>query len=158
MCGIAGIVDYQQPVAPDLLGRMLDLIVHRGPDDQGRYERGACHMGMRRLSIIDLGGGHQPIANEDETIWVVFNGEIYNYVELRAELEARGHRFRTRTDTEVLVHAYEEYGDDFPARLNGMFGFAIWDRAPTAPDAGSRPSGDQAALLVLCCRALVVRV
>jgi asparagine synthase (glutamine-hydrolysing) len=127
MCGIAGIVDYQQPVAPDLLGRMLDLIVHRGPDDQGRFERGACHMGMRRLSIIDLGGGHQPIANEDETIWVVFNGEIYNYVELRAELEARGHRFRTRTDTEVLVHAYEEYGDDFPARLNGMFGFAIWD-------------------------------
>jgi len=84
-------------------------------------------MGMRRLSIIDLGGGHQPIANEDETIWVVFNGEIYNYLELRTELQARGHIFRTRTDTEVLVHAYEEYGDEFPAKLNGMFGFAIWD-------------------------------
>ena len=129
MCGIAGIVDYARPVSADLLGGMLDLIIHRGPDDQGRYERGPCHMGMRRLSIIDLGGGHQPIANENGTVWVVFNGEIYNYVELRAELQAKGHVFRTQTDTEVLVHAYEEYGDDFPVKLNGMFGFAIWDQA-----------------------------
>jgi asparagine synthase (glutamine-hydrolysing) len=128
MCGIAGIIDHQRSAPPDMLGRMLDLIIHRGPDDQGRYDCGACSMGMRRLSIIDLGGGHQPIANEDETIWVVFNGEIYNYLELRAELLAKGHIFRTKTDTEVLVHAYEEYGDDFPTRLNGMFGFAIWDQ------------------------------
>ena len=127
MCGISGILDYTRPIEPDRLGTMLDLIIHRGPDDQGRYERGPCSMGMRRLSIIDLGGGHQPISNEDGTVWVVFNGEIYNYVELRAELQARGHVFRTHTDTEVLVHAYEEYGDEFPARLNGMFGFAIWD-------------------------------
>lgn len=127
MCGIAGIIDHARPAPVDLLGRMLDLIVHRGPDDQGSLVQGPCAMGMRRLSIIDLAGGHQPIANEDRTVWVVFNGEIYNYVELRAELEACGHVFQTHTDTEVLVHAYEEYGDDFPARLNGMFGFAIWD-------------------------------
>jgi asparagine synthase (glutamine-hydrolysing) len=120
-------VDYGSPVSPGKLGAMLDLIVHRGPDDEGRYEKGPYAMGMRRLSIIDLGGGHQPISNEDGTVWVVFNGEIYNYVELRAELQQQGHVFRTSTDTEVLVHLYEEMGDDFPKRLNGMFGFAVWD-------------------------------
>jgi len=127
MCGIAGIVDFGKPIAPGLLGGMLDLIVHRGPDDEGRYEKGPYAMGMRRLSIIDLGGGHQPIANEDQSAWVVFNGEIYNYVELRTELESHGHVFRTNTDTECLVHLYEEFGDDFPKKLNGMFGFAVWD-------------------------------
>lgn len=127
MCGIAGIVDFRRPIEPGLLGAMLDLMVHRGPDDAGRYDRGPFSIGMRRLSIIDVGGGHQPIANEDETVWVALNGEIYNFVELRADLEARGHRFRTKTDTEVLVHLYEEHGDRFPEKLNGMFGVAVWD-------------------------------
>ncbi|HMP74745.1 MAG TPA: asparagine synthase (glutamine-hydrolyzing) [Kiritimatiellia bacterium] len=127
MCGIAGIVDFGKPIEPGLLGSMLDLIIHRGPDDEGRYVNGPYAMGMRRLSIIDLGGGHQPISNEDESVWVVFNGEIYNYVELRGELESRGHVFRTNTDTECLVHLYEQYGDAFPEKLNGMFGFAVWD-------------------------------
>ncbi len=107
---------------------MLGLIRHRGPDDEGRYIDGPCAMGMRRLSIIDLEGGKQPIANEDESIWVVFNGEIYNYVELCKDLEGRGHQFRTASDTEVLVHLYEEYGAEFPQHLNGMFGIALWDK------------------------------
>lgn len=127
MCGIAGIIDFNNPISPEALGSMLKLIVHRGPDDEGRYDQGPCTMGMRRLSIIDLDGGHQPICNEDGSLWVVFNGEIYNYVELRSELRDRGHVFKTQTDTEVLVHLYEEYGDDFPKKLNGMYGFALWD-------------------------------
>jgi asparagine synthase (glutamine-hydrolysing) len=129
MCGIHGYLALNGAPAPDrgLLDRMGDLTVHRGPDEAGTYAADPVLLGMRRLSIIDLAGGHQPIANEDETIQVVCNGEIYNFRELRAELEERGHRFRTRSDTEVLVHLYEEHGDDFVNRLNGMFGFALWD-------------------------------
>ena len=127
MCGIAGIVDWSG--APtDRLSPMLDAIVHRGPDDEGKFEDGPLCMGMRRLSIIDLSSGHQPIYNEDESIVVVFNGEIFNYVELREELEKRGHVFRTHSDTEVLVHLYEDEGTGMLRRLNGMFGFSIWDR------------------------------
>ena len=124
MCGIAG---YTGREIPGLLPRMLDRIRHRGPDDEGAYQDEAIHLGMTRLSIIDLGGGHQPLSNEDGTIWVVFNGEIFNYLELREELERRGHQFRTSSDTETLVHAYEEYGVDFPQKLNGMFAIALWD-------------------------------
>jgi len=106
---------------------MCDVITHRGPDDEGYYTDTEVGLGMRRLSIIDLAGGHQPIHNEDKSIWVVFNGEIYNFLELRAELEKRGHRFYTKTDTEVMVHAYEEYGEGFVSQLTGMFAFGLWD-------------------------------
>ena len=106
---------------------MADSIRHRGPDDEGLYDGGQAVLGHRRLSIIDLAGGHQPMANEDGTVWIVFNGEIYNFQELRGELVARGHRFRTHSDTEVIVHLYEEYGADCVTRLRGMFAFAIWD-------------------------------
>ena len=98
-----------------------------GPDDEGIYVSSSAALGVRRLSVIDLSGGHQPIANEDGTIWIVCNGEIYNHRELRSVLESRGHRFRTRSDTEAIVHAYEEYGTDCPRYLAGMFAFAIWD-------------------------------
>jgi asparagine synthase (glutamine-hydrolysing) len=106
---------------------MCDRIRHRGPDDEGFHVDGGCALGMRRLSIIDLNTGHQPIANEDRSVWVVFNGEIYNYPELREALEGRGHRFETQSDTETLVHLYEEYGRDGIGRLRGMFAFALWD-------------------------------
>jgi asparagine synthase (glutamine-hydrolysing) len=124
MCGIAG---YSGEVIPELMPRMLDRIRHRGPDDDGEYHDGRVHLGMVRLSIIDLGGGHQPIANEDGTVWAIFNGEIFNYIELRAELEAKGHRFKTNSDTETIVHGYEEYGTAFAHKLNGMFTIALWD-------------------------------
>jgi asparagine synthase (glutamine-hydrolysing) len=128
MCGIHGIVNLDgSPVDARELRAMSAVTRHRGPDDVGLHEDGACVIGMNRLSIIDLAGGHQPIANEDHTAWVVCNGEIYNFRELTAELRARGHRFRTQSDSEILVHAYEEWGDDFLQRLNGMFGFALWD-------------------------------
>lgn len=107
---------------------MLDTIVHRGPDDEGSIVLDGVALGMRRLSIIDLEGGHQPIHNEDESAWIVFNGEIYNYRELRRELRSLGHETYTESDTEVALHAWEEWGDDFVLRLNGMFGLAIWDR------------------------------
>jgi len=106
---------------------MLDRIRHRGPDDAGEYKDDRVNLGMVRLSIIDLSGGHQPISNEDGTIHVIFNGEIYNYIELRAELEQQGHQFRTGSDTETIVHAYEEYGAAFAHKLNGMFTIALWD-------------------------------
>lgn len=128
MCGIAGIVDYRSaPPDGQQLQRMLDAIRHRGPDDEGTWAEGPAAIGMRRLSIIDLVSGHQPIHNEDKTIWVVFNGEIYNYATLRSQLEERGHRFYTQSDTETLVHLYEEYGEKCVDHLNGMFGFALWD-------------------------------
>lgn len=127
MCGIAGVVDQRRRPDSRGLDAMLKTMRHRGPDDEGTFVEGPVAMGMRRLSIIDLGGGHQPIANEDRSVWVVFNGEIYNFVELRAELVQRGHVFATQSDTEVLVHLYEEHGDSFATRLNGMFAFAIWD-------------------------------
>ena len=112
MCGIAGILKFETgaEVDPDSLRRMCNTIVHRGPDDEGTYVRGSVGLGMRRLSIIDLVTGHQPISNEDGTIWIVFNGEIYNHAALRERLIALGHRFRTHCDTEVIVHLYEEYG------------------------------------------------
>ena len=106
---------------------MCDVMRHRGPDDDGFYVEPGVALGMRRLSIIDLAGGHQPIHNEDGTVWVVFNGEIYNYRELRDALEAAGHRFYTSSDTETIVHGYEEWGEDVFSHLRGMFGIAIWD-------------------------------
>ena len=129
MCGIAGIVAWRGSTPTrDELVRMCDAIVHRGPDDAGYLIEGPVALGMRRLSIIDLVGGHQPIFNEDGTVAVVFNGEIYNYRELRAELESKGHRFSTASDTEVIVHLWEQEGIDFPRRLNGMFAIALFDR------------------------------
>jgi asparagine synthase (glutamine-hydrolysing) len=129
MCGICGIHEHARraPADADALGPMLASIHHRGPDDEGRLHDGELAMGMRRLSIIDLGGGHQPMANEDGSIVVVFNGEIYNYRELTAGLRNRGHRIATASDTEVIVHLYEELGDDCVHELRGMFGFALWD-------------------------------
>ena len=129
MCGICGVVlrDRNAVVSPEVIERMSDSIVHRGPDDSGQYLNGRVGFGFRRLSIIDLAGGHQPMANEDETIWIVFNGEIYNHAEHRQLLMSRGHRFRTRADTEAIVHLYEEHGRTCPQALRGMFGFAIWD-------------------------------
>jgi asparagine synthase (glutamine-hydrolysing) len=127
MCGIVGRVG-PAPVGELEIRRMCDAIRHRGPDDWGVFTEGSTGLGVRRLSIIDIAGGHQPLTNEDGSVVVVMNGEIYNYPELRPELEAAGHRFRTRTDTEVLVHLYEQHGEDMVRRLRGMFCFAIWDR------------------------------
>ncbi len=138
MCGIAGFADStlsgrsgQTPQRLDaefnLVHRMCEVIRHRGPDDEGIHVEPGLGLGMRRLSIIDLAGGRQPIHNEAQTIWVVFNGEIYNYRELRGDLESLGHRFYTSSDTETIVHAYEEWGEGAFARLRGMFGIALWD-------------------------------
>ena len=129
MCGIAGQLNYlrQEPVDQEAIRRMADSIVHRGPDDEGYFFSGSLGLGFRRLSIIDLSGGHQPMSDADETVWVVFNGEIYNFKELRADLERRGHQFRTSSDTEVIVHGYKQWGTAVLERLNGMFGLAIWD-------------------------------
>lgn len=129
MCGICGKLSFRRGLKADtaLMRRMLDTIRHRGPDDGGIYASGQIALGHRRLSIIDLNSGHQPLANEDDNIWIVFNGEIYNYLELRAELILKGHVFKTSTDTEVIVHLYEEFGLDCLSRLRGMFAFAIWD-------------------------------
>src|SRR5207248_2234435 len=129
MCGICGQFNFvsDEPVEPETVGRMTDSIAHRGPDDEGYFFSGSLGLGFRRLSIIDLAGGHQPMSDVDETVWVIFNGEIYNFKELRAELEQRGHRFRTRCDTEVIVHGYKEWGTEVFNHLNGMFGLAIWD-------------------------------
>ena len=129
MCGICGIISRRvtEDEARQVVPGMVGMLHHRGPDEQGfRFFPGAA-LGHSRLSIIDLDTGQQPLANEDETIWVVFNGEIFNYIELREELEGKGHTFRTASDTEVLVHLYEEMGDDFLGRLNGQFAIALWD-------------------------------
>jgi asparagine synthase (glutamine-hydrolysing) len=130
VCGIAGVLlsSPDLPVDAGLLRGMGDAIAHRGPDAEGFWSEPGVGLVHRRLSIIDLAGGDQPIANEDGSLQVVFNGEIYNFQELRAGLEARGHRFRTRSDTEVLVHLYEEHGEHLVERLRGMFAFALWDR------------------------------
>ena len=129
MCGIAGILRFDGgPVEREWLEKMNRTMIDRGPDDSGVYLDHNFGMGIRRLSIIDIETGHQPIANEDRTIFVIMNGEIYNYLELRRKLERKGHVFRTRADTEVLVHMYEEYGTDCLAHLVGMFAFAIWDK------------------------------
>jgi asparagine synthase (glutamine-hydrolysing) len=125
MCGIFGFAGFERP---GLLRRMADVLQHRGPDGEGFFVHGRFSMGMRRLSIIDLEGGGQPIYNEDQSLAVCFNGEIYNYVELKRELEEKGHRFRTHSDTEVIVHAYEQWGEDCLERFNGMFAFALYDK------------------------------
>jgi asparagine synthase (glutamine-hydrolysing) len=129
MCGICGIffLDPQASVDRAVLDRMNRTLVHRGPDDEGYHVDGPIGLAMRRLSIIDLDRGRQPITNEDGSLWIVFNGEIYNYPELMDDLISRGHRFKTRSDTEVILHLYEEMGDQCVTRLNGMFSFAIWD-------------------------------
>jgi asparagine synthase (glutamine-hydrolysing) len=132
MCGIAGFVDLEPLQSTASVDRarvkaMCDAMRHRGPDDEGFHVEHGAALGMRRLSIIDLSTGHQPIHNEQKTVWVVFNGEIYNYRQLRQTLEAAGHRFYTASDTETIVHGYEEWGDRVFARLRGMFGIAIWD-------------------------------
>src|SRR5438309_893231 len=135
MCGIAGAVSFSgRRVEQVTLDQMCDAIHHRGPDDRGtliltsgRDERVSVGLGNLRLAIIDLAGGHQPIANEDETVWTVLNGELYNYQTLKRELEARGHRFRTSSDTEVIVHLYEDKGERFVEDLEGMFAIAVWD-------------------------------
>src|SRR5262249_8442074 len=107
--------------------QMCQTIVHRGPDDEGVYVKNGAGLGARRLSIIDVSGGHQPVFNEDHSVWVVFNGEIYNFPQLRRELRGRGHRFSTLTDTEVIVHLYEEFGADCVHKLRGMYAFAVFD-------------------------------
>ena len=129
MCGICGKLNFdsQTDVSAQLVRSMANAIAHRGPDDEGFYVSGSVGLGFRRLSIIDLTTGHQPISNEDGTVWLVFNGEIYNYEELRTFLLAKGHVFKTKTDTEVIVHLYEEYGEECVNKLRGMFAFAIWN-------------------------------
>ena len=127
MCGICGFVGDRGVITDETLERMNKTLMRRGPDEGGTYRDDLVGLAMRRLSIIDLDGGHQPISNEDGTVWVVYNGEIYNYRELRTVLQQRGHRFRTNTDTEVIVHLYEEYGDGFVNQLRGMFAFCLWD-------------------------------
>ncbi len=130
MCGICGIffVNRDWRVEGDALARMNRSIVHRGPDDEGLFIEENVGLAMRRLSIIDVKSGHQPLSNENSDVWIVFNGEIYNHAELKADLESQGHRYRTHCDTETIVHLYEEYGRDCVKRLRGMFAFAIWDR------------------------------
>lgn len=130
MCGICGIIQSErtQRVRRETLVAMNEQITHRGPDDDGFFVEENVGLAMRRLSIIDIQTGHQPISNEDQTLWIVFNGEIYNHQQLRRDLESRGHRYRTKSDTETIVHLYEQYGDDCVKHLRGMFAFAIWDR------------------------------
>ena len=129
MCGITGIFHYNnnQKIDPAVLRKMTDILIHRGPDDDGYYIEGKIGLGQRRLSIIDIAGGKQPIHNEDKTLWVIYNGEIFNYIELRNELEVHGHKFYTQSDTEVIVHAYEQWGKDFVNHFNGQFAIALWD-------------------------------
>src|SRR5215470_18087015 len=130
MCGISGIFALEGNLFPDArssLVAMNDALAHRGPDGEGFYEDGRAVLGHRRLAIIDRAGGHQPMANEDESCWIVFNGEVYNHRALRPLLESKGHRFRTRSDTETILHAYEEFGTACVEHLEGMFAFAIYD-------------------------------
>src|SRR5215217_6328682 len=129
MCGIAGIVAADRLHSDDSARALLmrDVLTHRGPDGAGLHTDGIAVLAHRRLSIVDLAGGHQPLANEDDTIWVTFNGEIYNHASIRTELERAGHRYKTRSDTETIVHAYEEWGEQCVHRFRGMFAFAIWD-------------------------------
>src|ERR1700730_3325378 len=129
MCGICGIAEFERHdvISRDIVGRMNDTLRHRGPDDAGVYVAPGIGLGHRRLSIIDVAGGHQPISNEDGTIWVLLNGEIYNYPELSQKLLAHGHQFKTSSDTEAIVHLYEDSGENCFAQLRGMFSIAIWD-------------------------------
>src|SRR5580692_3761607 len=129
MCGICGQIKIasDEPVDQETIRRMSQTMVHRGPDDQGFFFDRSLGFGFRRLSIIDLSGGHQPMSDAEESVWLVFNGEIYNYKELRVELEGHGHKFRTNSDTEVIIHGYKQWDTGVFSRLNGMFGVAIWD-------------------------------
>ena len=129
MCGICGQINIarDEPADPELIRRMTRTMQHRGPDDEGYFVAGPVALGFRRLSIIDLAGGHQPMSDAEKSVWVVFNGEIYNFKELRAELEGRGHKFRTRSDTEVIIHGYKQWGREVFQHLNGMFGIGLWD-------------------------------
>jgi asparagine synthase (glutamine-hydrolysing) len=130
MCGIAGIVrlDARETVEEARLKRMRDILRHRGPDGEGLWIEGPVGLAHRRLSIVDVPGGHQPMANENDSIWITYNGEVYNHSALRPGLEASGHRYRNRSDTETVLHLYEEEGDRCVERLQGMFAFALWDR------------------------------
>src|SRR6516225_10399675 len=129
MCGICGQFNFrdQAPVRRSDIETMTQSMVHRGPDDEGYFIAGPIGFGFRRLSIIDLSGGHQPMSDQEETVWVIFNGEIYNFPELKRELQSHGHVFRTNSDTEVIIHGYKQWGAEVLNRLNGMFGLAIWD-------------------------------
>src|ERR1043165_5269312 len=129
MCGIAGMVagPGSATPSPETLRTMLGMIRYRGPDGHGIYVDDRAALGQARLSIIDLSGGSQPMCNEDGTLWIVFNGEIFNYIELRDELERLGHRFATRSDTETIIHGFEQWGDEVWARFNGQFAVALWD-------------------------------
>src|SRR3984957_7570461 len=128
MCGITGVMQFGGgKVEPESIRQMCAAMVHRGPDDEGVYTAGPVGIGMRRLSIVDLATGHQPLSNEDGTVWIVFNGEIYNHAVLREKLQSLGHLYRTHSDTETIVHLYEEYGPACVQHLRGMFAFAIWD-------------------------------
>jgi asparagine synthase (glutamine-hydrolysing) len=135
MCGVTGVIQVgaaaasarRQVCSEQTIQRMTDVMTHRGPDDRGVVQRPGIAIGARRLSIIDLSGGHQPMSNETGTVWAAQNGELYNHNDLRTDLQKRGHAFRTRCDTEVLPHLYEQYGDEFPTHLRGMFGAVVWD-------------------------------
>jgi len=130
MCGIVGILKFNlhETMNDVRVKRMRDVLWHRGPDDQGLMVVGNVGLGHRRLSIIDLAGGHQPMANSDRTVWITYNGEVYNFRELRTDLELRGYTFTTKSDTEVVLRAYEAFGEACVERLQGMFAFAIWDQ------------------------------
>ena len=141
MCGICGIYNHNhEPIEDNLLHRMTSIMNHRGPDGEGMYRAPGIGLGHRRLSIIDIAGGAQPITNEDGTLHLIFNGEIYNFIELREELEEKGHQFKTRSDTEVIIHAYEEWGEGSVNRFNGIFAFALWDGKQKCLFSGPRPS------------------
>src|ERR1700678_3222445 len=129
MCGIAGFVSVE-PVSDrePILRRMTGAIAHRGPDDSGFFFDHHAALGHRRLSIVDIAGGHQPMPNEDRSLWLTYNGEIFNHASLRPELEAAGHRYTTRSDTEMILHAYEQYGAGCVSRFRGMFAFVLWDQ------------------------------
>ena len=129
MCGICGIVNFNRndTINPEILVEMRDVMIHRGPDDEGLYINQNVGFGFRRLSIVDISSGHQPMCNEDGDIWIVFNGEIYNHSIIRKELLSKGHIYKTKSDTETIIHLYEEEGIDGFKKMNGMFGIAIWD-------------------------------
>src|ERR1700747_1003291 len=128
MCGICGVIGIQRPErAEEITRRMRGALTHRGPDEDGMLVAPSAALGMRRLSIIDLPGGHQPVFNETGNVGIVYNGEIYNFRQLRNTLKGRGHTFRTNSDTEVVVHAYEEWGEKCVREFRGMYAFAIWD-------------------------------
>ena len=151
MCGICGkyfLADDLQQVSRTSLQSMMTTMDHRGPDEQGMYFFKNVGLGHKRLRIIDLTTGAQPLSNEDNTVWVIYNGEIYNYQELRQFLIAKGHQLRTVCDTEVIVHLYEEFGEGLVSKLQGMFSFALWDQKEGLSDAGARPRWNQAIVLL----------